>query len=643
MNKKKGFTLIELLVVIAIMASILVLAITSLNGVSKAKKKEAEKKVEDQIELAAKQYVEANEYLFEGLNVTGDYDTVFIKDLISNDYLNVLTNPVTGKKYNRCDKVIVKKTNKNKFTYEFAKSDTNNCTSYSSSTVEVVPDNPKCPKDTTITAKTKSEGSGKSGWYKSNIIYTFSLIQNTKDISEKAEFEVKVNGKKIFPDLDNKNKYVIDKEGKGNVIEVTARNGDCPYDLPPLTYNLDKTKPTITYKKTNNEYAEFYDKETKIWSNKFADFSVEASDSLSGIGNVTDNNGNTAGTFYVEWNDNGKTDEYGNFTKSSFKQKDCNDGKNWECHNSTVTYKNGGLQANGMRKESYKVCDIAGNCANKTIYVNIDTDAPIVTLNRASNSEKFNYNANDNLKIAAYALSTSNSTDNLSWTSVSNQKIDGSFKVNAKKNADTQYLFVKDLAGNIGLANRKAYQYCDSKSLKNPTSYTDGTVAKIFNFKYKTANCNNSTPYVVYDFLEYQCSCYVDTVHSHNCGYDSSTNITKKTHGQNSSFMRGYTNVSVVYYKNSQNGKNSCNSRRNDYVNYVCDSNYATTDGNPFHGYKWYSGSVPSNGYNAFSPNSSGTWYHNGGNYDTGKVNGGVTSENIRNACNAACDAKYND
>lgn len=641
MNKKKGFTLIELLVVIAIMASILVLAITSLNGVSKAKKKEAKKKVEDQIELAAKQYVEANEYLFEGLNVTGDSDTVFIKDLISNDYLNVLTNPVTGKKYNKCDKVIVKKTNKNKFTYDFAENKTDVCTSDSSSTVEVAPDKPGCPT-ALITSEIASTKSDNKEWYNSNIIYTFSLNQNTKDISEKAKFEVKVNDKVISPDLDNKNKFVIDKEGKGNVIKVTAHNGDCPYDLPPLTYNLDKTKPTITYTKTNNEYAEFYDEKTEIWSNKFADFSVTASDSLSGIGNVEDNNGNT-GTFYVEWNDNGKTDEYGNFTNSSYKQKDCNDGKNWSCSGSTVTYRNGGLQANGMRKESYKVCDIAGNCATKTIYVNIDTNAPIVTLNRASNSETFNYNANDNLKIAAYALSTSDSTDNLSWTSVSNQKIDGSFKINAKKNADTQYLFVKDLAGNIGKANRKAYQYCDSKSLKNPTGYTDSTVAKIFNFKYKAANCSSRTPYVVYDFLEYQCSCYVDNVHSYNCGYNSSTDITQKTHGQNSSFMRGYTNVSVVYYKNSQDGKNSCNNRRNDYVDYVCDSNSATTVGNPFHGYKWYSGSVPSNGYNAFSPDSSGTWYHNGGNYDTGKVNGGVTSENIRNACNAACDAKYND
>ena len=639
MNKKKGFTLIELLVVIAIMASILVLAITSLNGVSKAKKKEAEKKVEDQIELAAKQYVEANEYLFEGLNVNGDSDTVFIKDLISNDYLNVLTNPVTGKKYNKCDKVIVKKTNKNKFTYDFVKDDTNDCTSYSSSTVEVAPDKPSCP-DARITSETTSKESGTSRtWYNSDIIYTFSLNQNGDDISNQARFEVNVDNNKIEPNSNNE--YVIDEEGTNKKIKVTASIDGCSYKTTKI-YNLDKTKPTITYTKTNNEYAEFYDEETEIWSNKFADFSVTASDKLSGIGNVIDNNGNT-GTFYVEWNDNGKTDGYGDFTNSSFKQKNCDDGKNWSCPNSTVTYKNGGLQANGMRKESYEVCDNAGNCAKKTIYVNIDTDAPIVTLNRASNSETFNYNANDNLKIAAYALSTSNSTDNLSWTSVSNQKIDGSFKVNAKKNAYTQYLFVKDLAGNIGLANRKAYQYCDSKSLKNPTSYTDGTVAKIFNFKYKTANCNNSTPYVVYDFLEYQCSCYVDTVHSHNCGYDSSTNITKKTHGQNSSFMRGYTNVSVVYYKNSQNGKNSCNSRRNDYVNYVCDSNSATTVGNPFHGYKWYSGSVPSNGYNAFSPDSSGTWYHNGGNYDTGKVNGGVTSENIRNACNAACDAKYND
>ena len=43
-KNSRGFTLVELLVVIAIMGSILVLAITSLNKISKAKKNEAKKK-----------------------------------------------------------------------------------------------------------------------------------------------------------------------------------------------------------------------------------------------------------------------------------------------------------------------------------------------------------------------------------------------------------------------------------------------------------------------------------------------------------------------------------------------------------------------------------------------------------------------
>ena len=59
-RNNKGFTLIELLVVIAIMGSILVLAIASLNKISKAKKKESYEKVKNQVEIAAKQYVETN-------------------------------------------------------------------------------------------------------------------------------------------------------------------------------------------------------------------------------------------------------------------------------------------------------------------------------------------------------------------------------------------------------------------------------------------------------------------------------------------------------------------------------------------------------------------------------------------------------
>lgn len=120
MGKKsnKGFTLIELLVVIAIMGSILVLAIASLNKISKAKKKESYQKVKNQVEVAAEQYINANEYRLEGMN-NGDIYKISVGRLINEDYLNTLTNPVTGKKINKCDYIEITKKNAKKYEYKY--------------------------------------------------------------------------------------------------------------------------------------------------------------------------------------------------------------------------------------------------------------------------------------------------------------------------------------------------------------------------------------------------------------------------------------------------------------------------------------------------------------------------------------------
>ena len=94
-KNKNGFTLIELLVTIVLMLTILGIAIVSFISISDRKKQEAWQQVISQIETAAKEYFVSNEYMFEGLSneVTGE---ISVGKLVQEDYLNQVTNPVTG-------------------------------------------------------------------------------------------------------------------------------------------------------------------------------------------------------------------------------------------------------------------------------------------------------------------------------------------------------------------------------------------------------------------------------------------------------------------------------------------------------------------------------------------------------------------
>ena len=103
-KNKKGFTIIELLIAIAILLSILFIAILSLTKASTRKKEEAYKQVEQQIITAAEDYAASNQYILKGQ--TSDAKRyVLLKDLISGEKLNKVTNPKTGKTIGKCSKV----------------------------------------------------------------------------------------------------------------------------------------------------------------------------------------------------------------------------------------------------------------------------------------------------------------------------------------------------------------------------------------------------------------------------------------------------------------------------------------------------------------------------------------------------------
>ena len=106
MKNKRGFTLIELLVTIALILSILGIAIVSFIKISDRKKEEAYNLVKEQIITAAEQYFNSNEYLFEGLSdKDNSIGIITVGMLVEEDYLNKVTNPVTGQFINNCSQV----------------------------------------------------------------------------------------------------------------------------------------------------------------------------------------------------------------------------------------------------------------------------------------------------------------------------------------------------------------------------------------------------------------------------------------------------------------------------------------------------------------------------------------------------------
>lgn len=109
MKKKNGFTLVELLVVIALMLSILGIAIVSFVNISNKKKEESWKEVVNQIETAAKDYFSSNEYLFEGLPNNNGTAQISLGKLVNEDYLNVVSDPRSEKRVNKCAIVTVEK------------------------------------------------------------------------------------------------------------------------------------------------------------------------------------------------------------------------------------------------------------------------------------------------------------------------------------------------------------------------------------------------------------------------------------------------------------------------------------------------------------------------------------------------------
>ena len=516
MNKKKGFTLIELLVVIAIMASILVLAITSLNGVSKAKKKEAEKKVEDQIELAAKQYVEANEYLFEDLNAgnNGSFKTVSIKKLIENDYLNVLTNPLTGKKYNECNNVKVTKKSKNKYTFEFDKSD-----SGCKELTHIVSKEDGAPSISVVKScinKDREIETEKSGWCKHAT--QFTVTGSKENGSPVTKIVVSDNTDFSSPEEKEDSSYTFEKAGdtSGKTIYFKVVNGTGKYATYSENYKNDNNPPTISYivnKKDNDQYSSNQNdiSTTKVgtWINKIIDFSVEVKDTLSGVGTVDNNN-----IFYVKWNEGGQkiTGSYTELVNSGYvSQSD----EYISCNNNICTYSNGGLHADGARYETYKACDNAGNCKTAPIYVNIDKTKPScdfnVTGTRGNTVGNVQWFIKDTLKVSPKVSDSLSGILSKALKEGENSVTNNEAVISDDTNINGRNFTVEvtDNAGNTNSCNKT---YGLEKNVTLNFNSTKTNSSKSFNHKTFKKN-NSSNGKIVFDSAK------------STCGYGKCSNI----------------------------------------------------------------------------------------------------------------------
>lgn len=249
-KNKNGFTLIELLVTIALMLSILALAIISITKVNDRFKERSFESVKDEVITAAKEYFNVNTYYLEPLGPQNASATVKVSigELVNNDYLNSVTNPITGKKLNYCDYVLVEKKDK-KLTYTYKEDSTTDPSSCNvHSYVEVTP----APNLGTLELKYIGEEGKKykkKQWYKRNSKYVEgNNITTPLNDNEASKISPGVVVK-LTANLKSNDYHVLNISTDDGLLLNTITNSDgttIAYDT--FSYGASVTEPeTTTY------------------------------------------------------------------------------------------------------------------------------------------------------------------------------------------------------------------------------------------------------------------------------------------------------------------------------------------------------------------------------------------------------------
>lgn len=406
MKNKKGFTLIELLVVVVIMISILGLSIIAFNKISESNKEKAYNSVKEQVIVAAKEYFQANEYFIKLLKQTDRIGFVSLGTLVNEDYLNIVTNPKTGEKINKCAIVTVDSENK----YEFI-DDENMYIEYrendgcimSEPSIKVDNTEPKDespennPEDinTNFSVKVYSNSS-ENGCQKGSFYKSYSFNKNS--LNRKTGWYNGVHAPyglylKIEEDENNKdtthlfksensNSMCIKEDGYNKAQEIIEtinvikqENNYEPQDYT-LSTNLDRKVEmnirldTCDYDSKKEQYKNCKEGtyENGTWKNKHVRAFASA---------VTD--GEVSGINYTQIKTTGPTRNY-TFGESTKKGEE--------------RYKY--ISAQGTSTLQIKICDVAGNCTTKdkdtgidTYTIRLDRVAPTMKVTR----KKCNYNS----------------------------------------------------------------------------------------------------------------------------------------------------------------------------------------------------------------------------------------------------------
>lgn len=535
-KNSRGFTLVELLVVIAIMGSILVLAITSLNSISKAKKKEAKKKVENQIELAAKQYFEANEYLFESLLAgnQGSFVTIPLERLIYNDYLNTLTDPTTGKKFDKCSNITVKRQKNKKYTFSYDPTDIGNC-SVSSSYNYVLEDGQELTIANTRKCYSLSDNNemnftGGGKWCKGKISLNFSA-SFTKGSGTISKIELKKNNNIVSTEMSKSKTNYADEVSDLNKKTITAvfETNKGISKEQSVDYYIDNTPPVIFSNGTDYKTNKVAKIDDINWINAKSDkkeiaYTVGYKDEHSGIDKENS---------YYEWKKNSESEKI----KVSSMKNGTEEFGDYYAHK-TIYHNDDGVYV-----DKFYICDIAENCAPMvTKYYGIDKTPPTLTYNITStlndnttaNASTVSFDeapwTNKALEFSVTAKDTTSGIDNNhDFNSIISEKYNNKSKVdkrtkiynnstsdrgtfyiewlNTAKNSSGKWVMEDKMAydllkENVKYTGNKTYVTCEG----NKCTRSDGGLGAIDANRYQTynvcdkaGNCSSKTIYAKMD------------------------------------------------------------------------------------------------------------------------------------------------
>lgn len=294
MRKKNGFTLVELLVTIALMLTILGIAIVSFVNVSNNKKEEAWNNVKSQIETAALEYFNANEYLFEGLSneVTGE---ISVGKLVQEDYLNQVTNPVTGLLVPNCAVVSVKKNN-GRFSASFNEDSIDNTPATCDSSAEIVVSDVGAPS---LDPNSSCERDGNNGWCRGNVEINLNIKTNNNGAIKNVSM-TDLNDSEICKLDDEKEIINCDSDGVANVsVVVTNLSGKTAKWSGNVS--IDTEAPSITNVGLRSREDDY--------NSNLVYGSFTVGDSLSGLDVVT-SNVPRSDTGVKKWNKGGSTEPW---------------------------------------------------------------------------------------------------------------------------------------------------------------------------------------------------------------------------------------------------------------------------------------------------------------------------------------------